>query len=191
VDIQNRLLLFNDKNEMADFMLGRWKELLRAYAGKPGEVFTAAFSGGRTPVDFYRKLSGLTGVPWERVHLFLVDERFVPLDDPQSNYGMLNDVLLRKIPLPAGNMHYVRISEVSSVEAVAGQYERDLQEFFSLGEGEFPSFDLILLGIGEDGHTASLLPGVHPGPGGKKAAGRGFNPAGAGHKQGDSDAPRP
>lgn len=155
----DRFLLFNDKNEMADFMLGKWEKLLGAYAAKKGEVFTAALSGGRTPVDFYRKLAGLKGVPWERVHLFQVDERFVPPGHPESNYGMIRDVLLSKLPPGAGNMHYIATGEgLSSPEAAAREYERGMQEFFRLGEGEFPSFDLILLGIGEDGHTASLFP---------------------------------
>lgn len=117
-----------------------------------------ALSGGKTPVELYRRLAEAhETLPWDQTHLFLVDERFLPLNDQDSNYGMLRETLLTGISMPDENLHPIRTG-TSDPMAAADQYEQELISFFKLSPGEFPRFDLILLGIGEEGHTASLFP---------------------------------
>jgi 6-phosphogluconolactonase len=115
-------------------------------------------SGGATPEQVYRMLAEppISGkIDWSRVHVFFVDERPVPPDDPQSNYGMIHAALLSRIPLPPDHIHRIR-GEHHPVVA-AGEY---LHEIAAVVPGKPPCFDLILLGVGEDGHTASLFPGT-------------------------------
>lgn len=122
--------------------------------------FCAALSGGQTPVPFYRELARQTCPDsGKKVHLFLVDERFGPPDHPASNGRMIAEILVRPTAFPAENFHPIPLN-LETAEQSALWYERDLREFFHLQEGEFPIFDFILLGIGRDGHTASLFPGT-------------------------------
>jgi 6-phosphogluconolactonase len=121
--------------------------------------FCVALSGGSTPKGLYSLLA--SGVhpetPWDKTYFFFSDERHVPPDDADSNYRMANDALLSKI----GASHVFRIhAEDKDASAVALAYEKAVAEFFHLAPGEFPSFDLVLLGLGPDGHTASLFPGT-------------------------------
>jgi 6-phosphogluconolactonase len=119
--------------------------------------FSAALSGGSTPGKLYRLLAEepyRARMPWEQVYLFWGDERCVPPDDPGSNYQLAKETLLARVPIPAGNVHRMR-GELEP-EAAAQAYERALQDFFC---GPRTRFDLVLLGLGEDGHTASLFPG--------------------------------
>jgi 6-phosphogluconolactonase len=151
-------LVFEKTDDMWQFTAGRWREI-SSRAIKERGYFAAALSGGKTPVGFYRHLSGVTGLEWSRSHLFLVDERFVPPESSESNYGMLMETLIEGLPIPQGNVHpmiTVALSLTGSVE----RYEEELRTFFRLSEGALPEFDLILLGVGEDGHTASLFPGT-------------------------------
>ncbi|MCL7453395.1 MAG: 6-phosphogluconolactonase [Anaerolineae bacterium] len=118
--------------------------------------FTAALSGGSTPRALYRLLSEepfRSELPWEQVHLFWGDERCVPAGDPGSNYRMAEETLISRVPIPPGNVHRVR-GELPPEQA-ARAYARDLEEFFC---GPRTRFDLVLLGLGSDGHTASLFP---------------------------------
>ena len=122
--------------------------------------FTVALSGGSTPKHLYSLLASSgykERIPWDHVHLFWGDERCVPPDHPESNFGMVQEALLSKIKIPAENIH--RMAGEREPQAAAAEYERHLQEFFRLESGALSRFDLILLGIGEDGHTASLFPG--------------------------------
>ncbi len=115
-----------------------------------------ALSGGDTPRQMYGRLAKVPfahSIDWSKVQLFFGDERAVPPTDHQSNFGMINDVLLSHIDIPAGNVHRI-LGEVSPDEA-ARRYRQQLEETFGQQEVRF---DLILLGLGEDGHTASLLP---------------------------------
>ena len=129
--------------------------------------FTLALSGGETPLPVYARLTStgrLQKIDWSRVLIFFGDERCVPPYDPRSNYFMAKTVLLDKAPIPRANIY--RIHGEEEPEKAARDYESALRSVFDPGpsaEGA-PSeaFDLILLGLGENGHTASLFPGLAP-----------------------------
>jgi 6-phosphogluconolactonase len=118
--------------------------------------FTVALSGGSTPKSLYSVLAN-AALPWEKIFFFWGDERHVPPDHPDSNYRMARADLLSKVPVPPGNIFRIRAEEKDATVA-AQDYEQTLRSFFHLRAGEFPRFDLILLGLGPDGHTASLFP---------------------------------
>jgi len=116
-----------------------------------------ALAGGRTPRRLYELLAqGGDALPWERVHLFWGDERYVPAHDEHSNYGAAAETLVGRVPIPLGNVHPIP-TDAPDPEAAARAYERTLRGFF--GAAADHTFDLVLLGMGADGHTASLFPG--------------------------------
>jgi 6-phosphogluconolactonase len=119
--------------------------------------FSVALSGGSTPGALYRLLVEepyREQVPWEQVHLFWGDERCVPPHDPGSNYRLVNETLIARVPIPPDNIHRIR-GELEP-EAAAQDYVRVMGDFFC---GPQTRLDLVLLGLGSDGHTASLFPG--------------------------------
>jgi 6-phosphogluconolactonase len=126
-------------------------------------LFTVALSGGSTPKSLYALLADDTSlhvaVPWDKVHFFWGDERHVPPDHPESNYRMAYAAMLAKVSVPPANVHRIK-SEYPEASHAADEYEQTLREFFGLATGQFPRFDLLLLGMGPDGHTASLFPGT-------------------------------
>jgi len=132
---------------------------LCALARRSSGKFAVSLSGGSTPRRLYELLAGAE-LPWERVHWFWGDERFVPPDHPDSNYRMAWEALLSRAPVPAANIHAIPAQGVSPDDA-ASQYEAALKHFYGADTllPERPLFDVMLLGIGEDGHTASLFPG--------------------------------
>ena len=119
--------------------------------------FTVALSGGSTPKSLYSLLATKPNIPWDKIYFFWGDERHVPPDHPDSNYRMADEALLSKVPVPAKNVFRLHAEE-KDAQAAALQYEQTLKDFFHLSPGEFPRFDLILLGLGPDGHAASLFP---------------------------------
>jgi 6-phosphogluconolactonase len=122
--------------------------------------FAVALSGGSTPRALYSLLAGAefqSQVPWDRVHFFWGDERCVPPDHPDSNYRMAFETLLSKAPVPEENIHRIEAELVP--EIAAARYEKAIRDFFSLADSAWPAFDLVILGLGDDGHTASLFPG--------------------------------
>jgi 6-phosphogluconolactonase len=137
--------------------------LVRAIADSTGP-FALNLSGGSTPkrlyqllaTDFYRG-----SIDWTRVNLFFGDERFVPHDHPDSNYKMVNDSLIAHVPIPAGNVHAIDTA-AGSPEQAAAAYETDLKAFHGKTTLDLyrPLFTVTLLGLGDDGHTASLFPGT-------------------------------
>ena len=134
---------------------------LKAIAKK--NSFTVALSGGSTPRQLYELLASETGefreqILWKQCHFFWTDERPVPPDHPDSNYRMTWDAMLRHVEVSETNIHRIRGEKLP--EEAAGDYEKELQTFFKLKDDERPAFDLILLGLGEDGHTASIFPGT-------------------------------
>jgi 6-phosphogluconolactonase len=122
--------------------------------------FTVALSGGSTPKGLYLLLAEpefRDRVDWPRVHIFWGDERCVPPDHPDSNYRMAQETLLARVQIPSENIHRMR-GEIEP-ETGAQAYEAELRGVFGFAEGDWPRFDLNHLGLGEDGHTASLFPG--------------------------------
>lgn len=125
-------------------------------------IFSAALSGGKTPVMFFdalAELAGLTADDWRRIRLFWVDERFVPSDSPDSNFWLAREHLISKVPIPDENVFRIK-TEKSDVSAVANDYQATLRTIFGIKEYEYPVFDWVGLGLGQDGHIASLLPGT-------------------------------
>jgi len=116
--------------------------------------FSVALSGGSTPKALYQLLVDLD-VPWSRIHFFWSDERHVPPDHPDSNYRMANEAMLSHVPVPQHNIHRVPSENPSATEA-ASEYEQTLIEGT---KQSLPQLDLIMLGLGTDGHTASIFPG--------------------------------
>ena len=125
------------------------------------ERFTIALSGGSTPKALYNLLAtnARTTLPWDRMYFFWSDERHGAPTDPDSNYRMANEAMLSKVPVPPGNI-FRMMGENPDVSAAAQGYESLLRKFFEVQPGAIPKFDLILLGMGPDGHTASLFPGT-------------------------------
>jgi 6-phosphogluconolactonase len=122
-----------------------------------GRRFYLALSGGNTSRAMYRTLAAdfRHEAPWERVHVFFGDERYLPLSDPRSNYHMARETLLDHVPIPVKNVHPMP-TDYAEPEDAAQAYERTLSNYFSI---PWPRFNVILLGLGSDGHTASLFPG--------------------------------
>lgn len=117
---------------------------------------TIALAGGGTPKPLYEQLATQT-LPWDQIHVFWGDERYVPADHPDSNEGMARHAWLDRVAFPSANIHPMPTSNADPAVS-ATQHEMELQQFFQLQPGVYPRFDLILLGIGDDGHTASLFP---------------------------------
>jgi 6-phosphogluconolactonase len=122
--------------------------------------FTVALSGGSTPRNLYSLLATQADVPWGQIRFFFSDERHVPPDSSESNYRMASESLFSQAPIPKANIFRVP-AEIPDADTAAQSYEQTLRQFFQLEDDDaLPRFDLILLGLGPDGHTASLFPGT-------------------------------
>ena len=153
-----RVLLFDREGPLVDFAISVWRNAYDEAMTERGRM-NVALSGGRTPAGLYGALARAADTGnWRNIHIFLVDERFVPPTDKGSNYRMIRERMLSLVPVPDGNVHPVLTNGLSPDEA-AKAYESELNTHFGLRPGELPRFDLITLGLGEDGHTASLFPG--------------------------------
>ncbi|MBV9624491.1 MAG: 6-phosphogluconolactonase [Acidobacteria bacterium] len=124
--------------------------------------YTIALSGGSTPRGLHQELvtSFRSQIPWDKVFFFWGDERHVPPDFPESNYRMARETLLSQLPISEDHVFRMR-GEMADAEIAARAYEELLRDFFRPLPGEFPRLDFILLGMGSDGHTASLFPGTN------------------------------
>jgi 6-phosphogluconolactonase len=123
--------------------------------------FVLALAGGSTPRRLYQLLASPAWrdqIEWDRWHFFLGDERIVPPTDKNSNFGMAEEALLARVPAIASQIHRVP-TEAGGAGEVATRYEGEIRDFFDPSADEAPRFDLVLLGMGSDGHTASLFPG--------------------------------
>jgi 6-phosphogluconolactonase len=130
------------------------------HAVKAKNVFHLAISGGHTPIKFFELLGSnpdAKNLPWDKINLFWVDERYVPHDSPHSNYKLAADTFLTKIPIPKQNVHPIPTDDVDSGSA-AKKYETTIRSALKIKSGQLPEFDLIILGMGADGHTGSLFP---------------------------------
>jgi 6-phosphogluconolactonase len=148
----------------AEALAQRAADWLVGVVGGRGDRVTVALSGGSTPRRLYELLTEpprRDRMPWERIHWFWGDERFVPRDHPDSNYRMVREAMLSRVAIPAGNIHPVPTVGLDPEEA-ARAYERELQAVHGSDrlDPARPLFDVTLLGLGSDGHTASLFPGT-------------------------------
>lgn len=151
-----KFVVCKDPEAVAASVAVEFEQQARA-AVEEGGRFAVALAGGSTPRRTYEILSDPRlgwRLPWNHIHLFFGDERCVPADHPESNYRMARESLLARVPVPARNVHPMRCG--GDPERAARAYEDELRAFF--GDTDWPRFDLVLLGMGEDGHTASLFP---------------------------------
>jgi 6-phosphogluconolactonase len=150
------VVLVEFDREAAALIVGQLRDSIREH-GRASLVL----AGGGTPLGVYRQLAAGQSLPWERVHLFWGDERLVPPGHPGSNYGAAREALLSRIPIPAENIH--RIKGELPAEAAVADYTEQLRAWAAAHDPDaphpWPRFDMVLLGLGEDGHTASLFPG--------------------------------
>ena len=158
--MRKEIYLFNDISELAARLAEDFKNALEKKAASD-EPLTVALSGGHTPKALFEILSESpyrNELPWDKVVFFWGDERCVPPDDNQSNFKMTNDALLSHIEVPVSNIH--RILGENPPAEEAGRYENEIEKYIRSNGNGFPRFDWIFLGMGEDGHTASLFPGA-------------------------------
>ena len=134
-----------------------------ASAVREKKVFNVALAGGSTPKALYGLLVNdpalCSQVPWDKMHLFFGDERHVPPDHPDSNFRMANEAMISKSPLKPAQVTRIK-GEYPDTEQAALEYEKALREYFKLKDGDYPRFDLVLAGMGNEGHTLSLFPGT-------------------------------
>lgn len=125
--------------------------------------FSVALAGGSTPKALYAMLATdpqlRTQLQWDKLYFFFGDERHVPPDHPDSNFRMAQEAMLSKVSLSPQQVARIK-SEYADAQQAAREYEQTLRDFFCLAAGQLPRFDLVLLGMGPDGHTASLFPGT-------------------------------
>jgi 6-phosphogluconolactonase len=150
------LLVFDSVEGLQAAAAERAAQLLRGLTG--ARSTRIALSGGSTPRRFHELLARVDGIDWSRVHVYWGDERAVGPDDPESNYRMARETLLDHVPIPPAQVHRMR-GEEDPHQAAAG-YERVLAETFGVQPPAVPRLDLVILGVGPDGHTASLFPGT-------------------------------
>jgi len=160
--MNKKVRVFPDPSALARAAASHMEKAARDAVERRG-FFSVALSGGRSPRGLYRALATppfIDGVPWERTFLFQADERCVPPGDPASNLLMIRDILLTRVPIPEGNVFCVR-GEIGPDQASVDYEDRIVRffEFRNRMRDGFPVFDLVVLGVGVDGHTASLFPG--------------------------------
>ena len=157
---ETKIQIFPDLEAVSRAAAVRFTELARERV-QQGKILTAALSGGSTPRTFLGILANpefSQRIPWESVHLFQVDERCVPPDHLQSNYRMIHSSLLRPVPSAADNFHRMK-AEQEDRDGACMEYAAEIANVLGPARGCTPRFDLVLLGLGPDGHTASLFPG--------------------------------
>lgn len=155
-----RLLVVADQTALAKEAAERCARIAEEAVARAGR-FTIALSGGSTPKLLYSLLAAepySTSLPWQQTHVFWGDERAVPPGDHDSNFGMAKATLLDRVPIPGNRVHRMQ-AERDDLDLAAREYEAEIARSFRVPPGaEPPAFDLILLGLGPDGHTASLFP---------------------------------
>jgi len=151
-----------DANSIAQTAAEEFLEAARQAVSEKGS-FSVALAGGSTPKALYGLLATnpllQAKVPWSKIQFFFGDERHVPPNDAESNFRMAEEAMLGKAPVDPKQVHRIKGEKRNAAQA-AEEYEQDLHASFRLQAGEFPRFDLVLLGMGPEGHTASLFPGT-------------------------------
>ncbi len=158
--LQPQIIVTHDPSELARTAAGIFRTTAKDCVSQTN-LLTVAISGGSTPRDMHRLLAEepyRSDIPWKETHIFWVDERCVPVDDPESNFGLAKKDFLEQIPIPLEQIH--PMPGEFSPEKGAKKYQEEMERVFQIGEKDCPIFDLIFLGMGKDGHTASLFPGA-------------------------------
>ena len=158
---KHEVRVFSSLEEMSWAAVCAFEDLSRLKVIE-NQSFSAALSGGLTPRLFYQTLASpaLAGrIRWKNIHLFQVDERCVPPDHPDSNYRMIREALLDNADIPAENFHRMQ-AEQADLDQAARDYAHELARVLQPQNGDWPRLDMVFLGMGPDGHTASLFPGT-------------------------------
>ena len=159
---RSKIMTVADSGALADLTV----ECFVSYAQraiKERGVFCVAISGGSTPVRFYERMSNASvysKVEWDKVHIFWVDERCVPPSSEASNFGLATHTFLLDIPIPGENIHRVT-GELQNYADAVDEYEQVIRSVFKITKGQVPEFDLVILGMGSDGHIGSILPNTY------------------------------
>ena len=159
--MKGNLHVFDDVSSLYDALVEHWSTLATAAIAEKDQ-FHVALAGGNTPKSFYERLAHNIGedyLPWEKTHIYFGDERCVAQNHSDSNYHMASVALLSRVPIPPSQVHAM-FDPAYSAEENASRYETMLRSVLPLDPDNRPMFDLILLGMGDDGHTASLFPGT-------------------------------
>ncbi len=156
--VKPNIEVFSEQGALAQAAADLFVDTARKALDERG-LFFVALSGGRTPELLFERLThhaGARSLPWSQCHIFWVDERYVPATDPASNFKMANECLLEPLNVPEANIY--RMGTDTALDEAVAAYESTLLGAFSLQPRDVPRFDLIQLGMGPDGHTASLFP---------------------------------
>ena len=154
-----KVLIFESSFILANYLLKLWQGIAQQSIADHNQ-FNVALSGGRTPAEFYCRLSTIDDdALWRKTHLFLGDEHIVPAGHKDNNYQMIKSSLVDYIHIPQGHVHMIP-TDADNAAVAAEHLKHELIGHFFYQRKALPAFDLILLGVGEDGHTASLFPGM-------------------------------
>ncbi|MGI8470463.1 MAG: 6-phosphogluconolactonase [Pyrinomonadaceae bacterium] len=156
---EKKIKIFADVEDLNEFAANEFVCLCNESIAERG-IFTVALSGGSTPKKLNTLLASdefRSKIEWRKIQFFFGDERCVPPDSEESNYRMADETLFSKLEIPPANIHRF-LTETGDAKTVAEKMQGEIKAFFKLEENEFPRFDLIFLGMGADGHTASLFP---------------------------------
>jgi 6-phosphogluconolactonase len=153
--VDKHIEVLPDKNALIQRSLQIVLEQFQVAIAERG-VASIALSGGSTPKPLYEAIAA-QDLPWDKIQVLWGDERYVPHDHPDSNTGMAKQAWLDRVPIPDAHIHPMPTDETDPTSA-AQRYEQDLRGLFQLQPGEIPTLDVVLLGMGDDGHTASLFP---------------------------------
>ena len=151
--------IFSDSEEMAEEIARRWHRGAKIAAKVKG-VFSITLSGGATPLKVYKKVASplwVNKIPWDAVHIFWTDERCVPPESKESNYQTICRAFLNHVPIPKKNVHRIKGEEEPEKESI--RYAKEIKDHMMVRNDQNIFFDWVLLGLGIDGHTASLFPG--------------------------------
>ncbi len=158
--LQPQIIVLHDPGELAKTAANIFRSMAKDCVMQT-DFFTVAISGGSTPRDMHKLLAEepyRSEIPWKETHIFWVDERCVGVDDPASNFGLAKKDFLERIAIPLEQIHPMP-GEFAPEEG-AKNYQGEMEKIFQTKEEDLPIFDLIFLGMGKDGHTASLFPGA-------------------------------
>lgn len=155
---KRKIIVLPSENDIYSCLIDEWRVRAKSAINEKNS-FIIAVSGGKTPIGFYKILTNsIESQLWDKTHIFIVDERFVGCEHEDSNSRMIKDIFLSNDASAEIDFHFMNCG-YSDPYQTARDYEESIRSFFNIGKKDLPVFDMILLGIGEDGHTASLFPG--------------------------------